>query len=258
MTHNARQPIVIGNLKMNPNKTSDADGLVSSIFTRTSSLAPYVDVVICPSFIHLSATKWLCTRDVGISLGSQNVHWDSGGAHTGGVSAEMLKDCGCKYCIIGHSECREEFSETDEDVNKKLLSLVKHNITPIICCGEDASVRESGGTNDYIVSQVMRAMDGFAYHSHPIIIAYEPIWAIGTGVAATPKEANSACGAIRGVLSNLAGGVGQNTRILYGGSVSPDNAGKFAAMPHIDGALVGGASLDADKFAEIVKAFRPQ
>ena len=187
-------------------------------------------------------------------LGAQNIHFAEKGAYTGEVSADMLKELGVEYVIIGHSERREYFAETDETVNKKVLVALEKGFTPIMCCGETLEQREAGITEEFVSGQVEKGLAGLTAADLPkVVIAYEPIWAIGTGKTATNEEANETIGAIRKTLARLFGEeAAQATRIQYGGSMNAKNASALMAMPEIDGGLIGGASLKAEDFSKVV------
>ncbi len=213
-----------------------------------------VDVAVCPPSVYL--------HDVGaalsgssIALGAQNMSDQAEGAFTGEVSAAMLSDLGCKYVILGHSERRQLFGETDASVNLKLVAALAGNLTPIVCVGETLEQREGGTTAEVIATQVRGSLAGLdAEQAGKLVIAYEPVWAIGTGKTASPEQAEEVHAQIRGLLSEMFGDVAETIRIQYGGSVKPDNAAELLSKPNIDGALVGGASLKADSFAAIVAA----
>ena len=201
------------------------------------------EVVLCPTFTALSAISKSLHGSC-IRLGAQNIHWEDQGAYTGEISGAMLTEIGVNYAIVGHSERRQYFGETDETVNKRVLAAQKHRITPILCVGESKRQRDVGETEAIIVNQVRRGLVNVDQSN--LIIAYEPIWAIGTGDTCDAKEANQVIGLIRQQLKNT------NATIQYGGSVKPDNIDEIMAQPEIDGALVGGASLDPMGFARIV------
>jgi triosephosphate isomerase len=211
------------------------------------------DVLICPPFTALYPVG----RELqgsSIQLGAQNMFYEEEGAFTGEISPLMLKDCGCKFVILGHSERRHIFKEDDELINKKVLSAVKHRLIPILCVGETLQEREEGRTKDVVEKQVVEGLKGLQ-GDEEFVIAYEPVWAIGTGKTATPEQAQEVHAFIREKLEELFGKEkAQAVRILYGGSVKPNNAASLLAQPDVDGALVGGASLKADSFAQIVKA----
>jgi triosephosphate isomerase len=210
--------------------------------------------VICPPFVCLAPARQAIGQ-AGIGLGAQNVYFVEKGAYTGEIAPGMLEGL-CQYVIIGHSERREYFGETDEGVSKKAKAALAHNLTPIICVGETLELREAGQTHDWVKNQVLAALEGLTgAQVQSMVIAYEPIWAIGTGVAATTADAQEVIGeVIRPSVAQLFDNkVAQALRIQYGGSVKPSNAAELMSMPDIDGGLVGGASLKADDFCEIVR-----
>ncbi len=211
------------------------------------------EVVVAPPFTSLYALKDT-VRDTNIALAAQNMHWEDKGAFTGEISAEMLLDLGCKYVIMGHSERRQYFGETDETVNKKLRQALHKGLLPIVCVGELLSEREAGKANEVIDRQVAGALRGVtAAEMQKIVIAYEPVWAIGTGKTATPDQANEIHAFIRQKVKSLySTEVAESLRIQYGGSVTPDNISSLMTKPDIDGALVGGASLKPESFAALV------
>lgn len=213
-----------------------------------------VDVVLCPPFTTLEAVGALL-RGSNISLGAQDMYWKESGAYTGEVSPAMLKDVGCQYVIIGHSERRAYFSETNETVNNKLKAAISIKLTPIVCVGETLKERQDGKTFAVIKDHVTGAFNGINKdEALKVIIAYEPVWAIGTGINATPEQAEEVHKFIRGLLRESFGeGAASSIRIQYGGSVKPDNIKELIAQPDIDGALVGGASLEAGSFIKIVE-----
>ncbi|MFM8305000.1 MAG: triose-phosphate isomerase, partial [Actinomycetota bacterium] len=189
-----------------------------------------------------------------LSLGAQNCHWEDKGAFTGEVSPAMLAKLNVSYVIVGHSERRELFGETDDDVNRKVRVVLEHGMKPIVCVGETLAEREAGATADRVGTQTRAAFAGMrSAQAETCVVAYEPIWAIGTGHNATPDDADGTIGVIRGTLRDLFGETADAMRIQYGGSVKPGNVADLMAMPEIDGALVGGASLDPDDFARLVK-----
>lgn len=246
-----RTPIIAGNWKMHMG-VKDAVELVKGIINM-GQLPQEVETVVCPPYVSLNAvSKEL--KDTQIKLGAQNMHWEVNGAYTGEVSPTMLKELGCEYVIIGHSERRTYFSETDEMVNRKVIAALKHNLKPIICVGENLEQREKGETETFVTNQVKNALSGLdAKHAQNVVLAYEPIWAIGTGKSADSKEANRVISIIRKSLEELFGSNGASIiRIQYGGSVKPHNIKEFMDQPEIDGALVGGASLKPQSFYDIV------
>ncbi len=213
-----------------------------------------VDVVLCPPFTALGAVKTI-VENTKVGLGAQNMYWEEQGAFTGEVSPLMLAEL-CGYVILGHSERRQFFGETDEGVNKKIKVALAHNLTPIVCVGENLAQNEAGETAAFVGGQVKAAFAGLsAEDAVKVIVAYEPIWAIGTGKTADPATANSIIGlSIRGAIAEMySESVAQQIRVQYGGSVKPDNVDSFMAQPDIDGALVGGASLKPDSFLALVK-----
>lgn len=211
-----------------------------------------VDIVVCPPFTGLWAAAEKLKKS-NVKLGAQNMHWEESGAFTGEVSPNMLKEIPCDCVIVGHSERRMYFSETDETVNKKVKAALKHQITPIICVGESLEQRQKGITLKWVLSQVEKALKDLASEDiAKVVFAYEPIWAIGTGKTASSDDAQEVISAIRQKLSDLYGEeTAEKIRILYGGSVKPENIEKLMAKPDIDGALVGGASLEPDSFYKI-------
>jgi triosephosphate isomerase (TIM) len=245
----SRKPIVAGNWKMN---TTIAEGLalVDEMLPRLQAL-DVVERVVCPPFVSLSAiAERLRGTDVGV--GAQNMHPEPKGAFTGEVAPAMLEGL-VNYVIIGHSERRQHFCEDDTFVNRKVQAALGVGLVPIVCVGETLEQNERNETEAVVTRQVRAALDG-VQHISGAVIAYEPIWAIGTGRAATPEGANETIGLIRRTIGTLAGEqTAGGVRIQYGGSVTPDNFGAFIAQPDIDGALVGGASLKADSFVEIVR-----
>jgi triosephosphate isomerase len=251
-----RNRMIAGNWKMN--KTYDegvvlAQGLVDELKDGTGS----VDVVVCPPDIDVKGVAEVIQQaNAPIAVGVQNVYWEEKGAYTGETAPDMITAVGATYCIIGHSERRGYFGETDEDINKKAKALMAHGIVPISCCGESLEVREAGKHVEFVVEQIKKDTEGLAIDDpSKYVVAYEPIWAIGTGKTATADDAEEVCGAIRKTLAEI---FGQETadgiRILYGGSAKPENVGGFLEKEDVDGALVGGASLKADSFAAMVRS----
>ncbi len=247
-----RRPIIAGNWKMNK-ITVEAHDLANKLVHAVRDVKGR-DVVLAPPFTALMTVAEVI-RETGVALSAQNMFWEDRGAYTGEISAEMLLDSGCKYVIIGHSERRQYFGETDETVNKKARKALVKGLLPIVCVGETLAERESGKVNQVIERQVNGALTGIsADEMKRVVIAYEPVWAIGTGKTATPQQANEVHSLIREKVKVLYGpDVAESLRIQYGGSVTPDNISSLMAMPDIDGALVGGASLKAESFAAIVK-----
>ena len=215
------------------------------------------DILVCPPFTSLFAV-FKEIEGSNILLGGQNMFYEERGAFTGEISPLMLKDVGCSYVILGHSERRHIFGEDDELINKKVVSAVKHGLIPILCVGELLEERERGETEKVVERQLRKGLAGLT-SSDDFVVAYEPVWAIGTGRTATPEQAQEVHEFIRGVLSELFGREkADEVRILYGGSVKPENAKGLISMPDIDGALVGGASLNAESFSKIVKFDREE
>jgi len=250
-----RKPMIAGNWKMY--KTSGEGAiLVQDLDERVSAYWNAVDVVVCPPFTALKSVSTVIELDrLDIGLAAQNVHWEAEGAFTGEIAPRMLKELRCDYCIVGHSERREMFGDTNETVNKKVRALFEAGITPIMCVGESLETRDAGDTDSFVREQVRAGLEGItAEQAAKIVVAYEPIWAIGTGRTPTPEAANDVCRSIRATLGAL---FGQPTaiqvRVLYGGSAKPENIGLFMPEPDIDGALIGGAALQADSFASMVK-----
>lgn len=212
------------------------------------------ELVICPPFTALYSVG-IAIKGTCLKLAAQDVFWEESGAYTGEISPIMLADLGCEYTIIGHSERRGYFKESDMDVNKKMRALLDHGIKPIVCVGETLEQREAGRTDELVTRQVEMAFDGVGQNEvSSVVIAYEPIWAIGTGKSASGEDANRVIGLIRKTLGTIYGdGIANAVRIQYGGSVKPDNVAEFGRQPEIDGALVGGASLKADSFLAIAR-----
>lgn len=248
-----RKPFVAGNWKMNKN-VAETRELLSALTDGLNAVSG-VDRVVCPPFMSLmTASEMLAGTEIG--LGAQNLHWEEKGAFTGETAPGMVKEL-CGYVIIGHSERRAYFGETDETVNKKLLAAQKAGLTPIVCVGETLSQYEAGQTAEVVSSQTRLGLQGVSPElASSIVIAYEPVWAIGTGKASSADNAQNVHGGmIRPVLIELFGAdAAQAIRILYGGSVNAANAADFFSQPDIDGALVGGASLKPEEFISIAKA----
>jgi triosephosphate isomerase len=243
-----RKKIIAGNWKMNktPKEAVELTRMLKGLVDTDKS-----DVVFCVPAIDLIPVGEVL-KGTNISLGAENVYYEESGAYTGEISPSMLKEVGVKYVIIGHSERRQYFAETDETVNKKVKKILEHDMIPIMCCGETLEQREAGITIEHIRIQVKKGLrDLSASDAEKVIIAYEPIWAIGTGKTATSNQAQEVCHAIRTVLGEIFGDTAEKMRIMYGGSVNGKNAAELFAMADIDGGLVGGASLKAD-FEKIV------
>lgn len=248
-----RRPVIAGNWKMH--KTSvEAEELARALVDHLSDLTDDREVVLCPPFTGLKVVFEVIKASP-IKLGAQNLHWEKSGAFTGEISAVMLKDVGCSYVIIGHSERRTYFYETNATVNKKIFAALDQGLIPIVCVGETLKEREKNQTFEIIERQIKEGLVGLTpSQALRLIIAYEPVWAIGTGKTATPEQANEVHTFIRYLLAkNFNEGVASEIRIQYGGSVRPDNIKSLMNQKDIDGVLVGGASLDADSFTKIVK-----
>jgi len=241
----------MGNWKMHKTR-SEAYNFIKDLNKILGSRETSVEVGICPPFTLLETTARLLEGTT-LALGAQNMHWEKEGAFTGEVSPLMLKDLNCSYVIIGHSERRQLFKETDEMICKKIAAAFRYELKPILCVGETLEEREDGKTFLVLEEQLQKALWDLP-EIKPLVLAYEPVWAIGTGKNATPAEAEEAISFLRELLRKIGGlEVAQDTRILYGGSVKADNIAGFMAKEEIDGALVGGASLDAGSFASIVE-----
>jgi triosephosphate isomerase len=252
----ARRPIIAANWKMHKTHLEAIRDVQKLSYLLDKDDAERVEVVICPAFTALRAVQTLIDSDrLPFGLGAQNVHWEEQGAFTGEVSAPMLQALKCSYVIVGHSERRQLFGETDETVNRKVRAVFGHGMTPILCVGESLEERDLGNTFEKVTGQIRRALQNVgADNAARIVIAYEPIWAIGTGRNAEPADAGEVIDAIRGTLAELyPRELADAARIQYGGSVKAGNIRDFMAHPDIDGALVGGASLDPEEFALIVK-----
>lgn len=247
-----RKPIIAGNWKMHKN-ISEAIALVRDLAGLTADVKA-VDMVVCPPFTALYNVSEVL-KDTNIGLGAQNMYWEKQGAFTGEIAPEMLIDAGCQYVIIGHSERRQFFAETDETVNKKVKAALSYKLTPIMCVGETLEQRESGITEAVVGQQVKGGLEGLtAEQVVGLVIAYEPVWAIGTGRTASADDANAVCGFIRRTVAGMFDKqTAENVRIQYGGSVKPANIAELMAKSDIDGALVGGAALDAAGFSQIIK-----
>jgi triosephosphate isomerase (TIM) len=246
----SRTPLIAANWKMNLS-VSDGVALVTAMRSQLEEIVG-VETVVCPPFVSLDAIH-RALESSSILVGAQNVYWADRGAFTGEVSPAMLAGL-CRYVIIGHSERRQYFGVTDDIVNRQIRSLIPHQLQPILCVGETLAEYEAGSTTGVVERQVRAGLAGIA-ECPGLVIAYEPIWAIGTGRAATAAGANAVIGTIRSILADVLGTpVAQSIRLLYGGSVTGGNIAEFAEQPEIDGGLVGGASLKADDFIAIVRA----
>jgi triosephosphate isomerase (TIM) len=253
---NGRKPIMAGNWKMHHSHLEAIQVVQKLSYRLSSEDYERCEVVVCPAFTALRSVQTVIEADrLPIGLGAQNVHWEDKGAFTGEVSPPMLVKLGVSYVIVGHSERRDYFGETDGMVNQKVKAVFAAGMTPIMCVGETLQEREAGQTGAKVSRQVQAGLDGLSSKQvGAMVIAYEPIWAIGTGRNATPEDANETIGTIRSMVAGLAGeDPAGAVRIQYGGSVKPGNIAALMAQPEIDGALVGGASLEADDFAQIVR-----
>jgi len=252
-----RKPIVAGNWKMN--KTcAEAVDLVGGLVRELEDVT-HVDIVVCPPFTALKVVSE-AVSETNLDLGAQNMHWEKRGAFTGEISPEMLRELFCHYVILGHSERRKYFAETDEQVNRKVHAALESNLHPIVCVGETLEEREADRTMQVVESQVRGSLAGLSKTQWlNTVVAYEPVWAIGTGRNATPEQAQEVHSFIRGLISEMADThVAEAVRIQYGGSIKPDNARDLFSQPDIDGGLVGGASLEVRSFVQIVRAAVPE
>jgi triosephosphate isomerase len=250
----ARRALVAGNAKMNLLQ-EEAARLVRAVASGLQSAPPHADVVYCPPFTSLAEAA-RAAAGTPIALGGQDMHWKPAGAFTGEVSAAMLLDAGCRYVILGHSERRTHFGETDDTVRAKAKAALEAGLVPIVCVGETGAERDAGSTLDVLTRQISGSLRGIRTpHGNALVVAYEPVWAIGTGRNATPAEAQDAQFHLRREIGRLLGeDMGASLRILYGGSVTPENAAVLLSQPDVDGALVGGASLRAESFLAIAAA----
>ncbi|TMK86835.1 MAG: triose-phosphate isomerase [Actinobacteria bacterium] len=252
----ARRPIIAANWKMHKTHLEAIQAVQKLSYLLDRDDAHRVEVVICPPFTALRSLQTLLDADkLPYGLGAQDVHWQDKGAYTGEISPPMLAALKCEYVIVGHSERREHLGESDQVVAKKVRAVFGAGMTPILCVGETLAERDAGRTEAKVVGQVRAAISGLAPdHVGQIVIAYEPIWAIGTGRNASPQDAGEVVGWIRQTVGELASSdLASSIRVQYGGSVKPGNIRDFMSHPEIDGALVGGASLDPEEFALIVK-----
>ena len=244
-----RRPMIAGNWKMNktPAETVALIQELKKIRPRSN-----VEIVVCPMTVSLFAAS-AQLKDSEIRLGAQNVHFEDKGAFTGEANCASLKELGVEYVILGHSERRQYFGETDETVNKKVLKALEYGLKPIICVGESLAQKQTGITDEVVCLQTKAALCGVSgAQITDCVIAYEPIWAIGTGMTATAQDANRTIAAIRGAIKDMFGYVAENVRILYGGSMNDKNANELMSQPEIDGGLIGGASLIAEKFEKVI------
>ena len=251
-----RRPIMAANWKMHKTHLEAIQSVQKLSYLLDREDSDRVEVVICPPFTALRSVQTLISSDrIPFALGAQDVHWEEKGALTGAISPPMLTSLECRYVIVGHSERRENFGETDAAVARKVKAVFAHQMTAILCVGESAEERDTGRTADKVITQVREGLGRVGPpEASRVVIAYEPIWAIGTGRACNPSDAGEVIGTIRDTLETMfSTDVAQAARIQYGGSVKPGNIREFMAHPEIDGALVGGASLDPEDFALIIK-----
>ncbi len=251
-----RKPLISGNWKMHKNHLEALQAVQKLSYLLDDDDYEAVDVSVHPPFTDLRTCQtWIESEKVGLLVGAQNCHWEAEGAFTGEVAPPMLAKLNVDYVIVGHSERRELFGETDADVNRKVKAVFTNGMTPIMCVGETLEEREADGTEAKVEGQVRAGLDGLKEEQvAAMVIAYEPIWAIGTGRTASPEDAQAVCALVRRVVGEASGAdAAAAVRIQYGGSVKPTNAAELMAQADIDGALVGGASLDPEDFARIVK-----
>jgi triosephosphate isomerase len=254
----SRKPLVAGNWKMH---TTSGEGaiLVQDLSQLIESYVDEVDVAVIPPFTGLKAVSTVIELDrLDLCLGAQDCFWESEGAYTGEIAPRMLVELRVDYVVVGHSERRQHFGDTDETVNKKAKAVLEAGMAPIVCVGESLGTRDAGETESFVRGQVRAGLDGLdAEQAARVVVAYEPIWAIGTGRTPTSESANDVSRSIRATVGAMFGpDVAKGLRVLYGGSMKPENAALFMQEPDIDGGLVGGASLDARSFADIVSAAR--
>lgn len=248
-----RQKCIVGNWKMNKT-ASVAEAFVAQLLTEHPSV-PKAQVILAPPFTALHAVRQALAQSPSFQLAGQNIHWEDQGAFTGEISAPMLLDLGCTFVILGHSERRQLFGEKDLVINKKVHAAVRHQLAPILCVGESLTEREQGNTNHVVTNQLLTGLEGLPSEAMGTVhIAYEPVWAIGTGKAATVSQAVDVHQVLRQSVAHTWGeDIANGIRILYGGSVTPNNAQEFLSSEEIDGALVGGACLNPDTFTTIIK-----
>jgi len=247
-----RKKIIAGNWKMNKTGT-EAASFARDLKIKTISINK-TEIIICPPYIAI-APAYEILKESRVKIGAQNVHWEPSGAFTGEISAEMIEQSGCKYVIIGHSERRQYFGETDQSVNNKIKQSLTTSLYPIVCIGETLQQREAGKMKDIVKTQITAGLSGISVEQMKrLVLAYEPVWAIGTGVTATPSQAEEVHHFIRELLAELFNStIADSTPILYGGSVKPDNVKELLSQNNIDGGLIGGASLKVDSFVELIK-----
>ena len=247
-----RTPLIAGNWKLN-NTIAESKALAGALAAHVGT-GLGCEVVVAPVATSFAAVKQSLEGSA-VGLAAQNTHWEDSGAWTGELSPTLLLDAGCNYCIIGHSERRQFFGETDEGVRKKVGALLVHKVVPILCVGETLEQREAGKTLDVVLGQIDAATEGYdAVALAPLVVAYEPIWAIGTGITASPQQAQDVHAFIRKLIAKQDPGVAELVRIQYGGSMNAGNAAELLAMPDIDGGLIGGASLNSEDFLTICRA----
>jgi triosephosphate isomerase len=250
-----RRRLIAGNWKMHKT-ASEAAAFVQRLAEAAKGLgsSERVEVVLVPPFTALQTVRQAASPSFPFALGAQDLFWEDQGAFTGAVSAPMLKDLGCRYVLVGHSERRQFFGDTDEGVNRKVRAALRHGLRPILCLGESLADREAGRTETVVTGQLQRGLAGLSKDDLALVtLAYEPVWAIGTGRAATAALASAVHRTLRATLASGWGAeAGERTLVLYGGSVTPENAGEFLASEQIDGALVGGACLQEQSFARIL------
>ncbi|MDR4468654.1 MAG: triose-phosphate isomerase [Nitrospira sp.] len=249
-----RRILIVGNWKMNK-AASEAATFVRALSERLHSVSTQIELVVAPPFTALQAVRTALEPSSPLQLGAQNMFWEDQGAYTGEVSAPMLMDLGCRYVILGHSERRTLFGEQSDGIQKKIRAALKHGLRPILCIGESLTQRDNGMTDDVLTQQLNETLSGFTAEAlSGITVAYEPIWAIGTGKSATAEQAVAAHQTIRRVLaSTISPEQADSTRILYGGSVTPQNIESLLASNQVDGALIGGACLQVESFATIAR-----
>lgn len=251
----SRKPIIAGNWKMNKTAKEAAE-FIEAVKDQIPS-SESVDSVVGAPALFLETIKRL-SKGTELKVAAQNSYFEDEGAFTGEISPKALADLEVEYVIIGHSERREYFNESDEDINKKAKAILSHGMTPIICCGESLEQREAGETEEFISGQVTAALEGLTDEQiSSLVVAYEPIWAIGTGKSSSAELANETCGVVRKTIAELTSNeIAEKVRIQYGGSVKPENIAEYMAEEHIDGALVGGASLEAESFLALLEAVK--
>ena len=248
----ARKIFIAGNWKMNKTVAETAE-LASALKASLAQFAGKCEIAVCPTFTSL-ATAVEILKGSNVKVGAQNIHWADNGAYTGEISGAMLKEIGVEYVIIGHSERRQYFGETDETVNQRIKAALKYGLKPIVCIGETLAEREGGVTNTVLEKQIRGAFaDITAADMDAITVAYEPVWAIGTGKTATPEVAQETHAFIRSVLTALYGDKAQDIVVQYGGSMKPENSGALVSKQDIDGGLIGGAALKADSFTALIQ-----